>query len=235
MQGRLPAPRPSTPSCATSSYALGRPAAGSRLAMVGHRRGLQRLQAMAFRGPQPVAVSARIEAARWPSRPHRGVVPLIAERAALAIERHASFAPTARPAAWRTRTCEAAQPATAQPRDRRRPVTARTHTRPHPPSRPGPRCKHRCTAAERQRPRSPGIARRPRAPRPKAAPRRGPQPRARNAATLNAPIAEPPRTRPATRPGLALAAPAPRRRPGAPRGEHDRPPRPPSARRNRRR
>ena len=94
---------------------------------------------------------------------------LIAERAALAIERHASFAPTARHAAWRTPTCEAIQPATAQLRDRRRPATARTHMRPHPPSRPDPRCKHRCIPAGHQRPRSPGIARRSRSPQAKAA------------------------------------------------------------------
>jgi hypothetical protein len=103
------------------------------------------------------------------------VVLLIAERAALAIEKHASFAPTARQAAWRTRTCEAAQPATAQPRDPRRPPTARTHTSPHPPSRPDPRCRHRCTAAEHQRPRSPGTARCSRSPPAKAAHHRRPR------------------------------------------------------------
>ena len=160
--------------------------------------------------------------------------PLTGKRGALAIERHASFAPTARHAAWRTRTCAAVPPAT-QPRDRRPPATAPTHTRSHPPSRPDPRCKYRCTAAEHRHHRSPGNARRSRSRLAKAAHHRGPRLRARSVAAPNAPTAEAPRTRPASRPGRARCAPVPRRQPRAPRCDHDRSPRPPSARRNRRR
>ena len=232
MRGRLPAPRPSTPSCAPSSYAL---QASSRPDPLDHRRlngpfvpttirGER--QALCMLADRPTAVALRPAHlclnVRHQPRPQTD--------AALAIERHASFAPTARHAAWRTRTCEAAQPVTAQPRDRRRPATARTRTRPHPPSRPDPRCRHRCTPAEHQRPRSPGIARGPRSPRANTAHHHGPRLRARSVAALNAPIAGPPHTRPATRPGVALCAPTPRRQPGAPRCEHDRLPRPPSAR-----
>jgi hypothetical protein len=167
-----------------------------------------------------------------------GAVPC--QRAALAIERHASFAPTARHAALRTRACAAGQPATAQPRDRRRPASAPTHTRSHPPSRPDPRCTdprctHRCTAAEHQHRRSPGIAGRSRSRQAKADHHPGPQVRTWSVAGVNAQTAEAPRTRPATRPGLALCAPVPRRRPGALGCEHDKPPRPPLGRRNRRR
>ncbi len=181
------------------------------------------------------SVIHRLEPAGWPSRSQRDVIPWTGERSALAIERHASFAPTAPRAAWRTRTCEAAQPATAQPRDRRPPVSAATHRRPHLPSRPDPRCRHRCTAAEHQHPRSPGNARRSRSRQAKPAHHRGPRLRARSAAVPNAPTAEAPRTRPATRPGRPLRAPAPRPQPLAPRCDHDRRPRPPSARHNRRR
>lgn len=120
------------------------------------------------------SVIHRLEPAGWPSRSQRDVIPWTGERSALAIERHASFAPTAPRAAWRTRTCEAAQPATAQPRDRRPPVSAATHRRPHLPSRPDPRCRHRRTAAEHQHPRSPGNARRSRSRQAKPAHHRGP-------------------------------------------------------------
>jgi hypothetical protein len=171
--------------------------------------------------------------ARLAGRGLVGAVPC--QRAALAIERHASFAPTARHAALRTRACAAAQPATVQPRDRRRPASAPTHTRSHPPSRPDPRCTHRCTAAEHQHRRSPGIARRSRSRQAKADHHPGPQVRTWSVAGVNAQTAEAPRTRPATRPGLALCAPVPRRRPGALGCEHDKPPRPPLGRRNRRR
>ena len=139
-----------------------------------------------------------------------------------------------------TRRCERepaqqGQPATAQPRDRRRPASAPTHTRSHPPSRPDPRCTHRCTAAEHQHRRSPGIARRSRSRQAKADHHPGPQVRTWSVAGVNAQTAEAPRTRPATRPDLALCAPVPRRRPGALGCEHDKPPRPPLGRRNRRR
>ncbi len=179
----------------------------------------------------------RLEPPEWPSRSQRGVVPLIGKRAALAIERHASFAPTARHAALRTRACGAAQPTTAQPRDRRRPATASTRTRSHPPNRPDARCKHRCTAAGHQRPRSPDNAKRSRSRRRTKADHHHPghQMRTWSVAALNAQTVEAPRTRPATRPGLALCAPVPRRQPRALGREHDRTPPPPLARRNRRR
>ncbi len=103
---------------------------------------------------------------------------------------------------------------------------------PHLPSRPDPRCRHRCTPAEHQGPRSPGIARRSRSPRAEAAHHRRRQLRASNVAAPNAPIAGLPHTRPATRPGPALRTPSPRQQPRAPRCEHDKPLRSPSARRN---
>ena len=115
-----------------------------------------------------------------------------------------------------TRRCERepaqqGQPATAQPRDRRRPASAPTHTRSHPPSRPDPRCTdprctHRCTAAEHQHRRSPGIAGRSRSRQAKADHHPGPQVRTWSVAGANAQTAEAPRTRPATRPGPALCA-----------------------------
>ncbi len=183
--------------------------------------------------PDPVrSVIHRLEPFEWPSRPRRCAIPLAGKRAALAIERHTSFAAIARPAVWRTRACGAAQLATAQPGDRRRPATAVTHTRPHPPSRPDPRCIHQCTAAGHQRPRRPGNARRSRSQQAKAAHHRGPRLQTRSAAEPSAPTAAAPRTRPATRPGRALCAPVPGPQPRASRCEHDRPPTPPLARRN---
>jgi len=101
-------------------------------------------------------------------------------------------------------------------------------------TRPDPRCRHRCTAAGHQYPRSPGSARRSRSWQGKAAHHRGPRLRARSVAAPDVPTAEAPRMRPATRPGWALCASVPRRQPRAPRCEHDKPPRPPLARRSRR-
>ena len=154
------------------------------------------------------------------------------DRRALAIERHASFVPIARHAAWRTRTCGAARPATAQLHDPGRPATARPHTRPRPPSRPDPRCTHQYIPAEHQGPRNPRSARRSRSQQVEAAPHREAGPRARSLAAPNARTAEAPRTRPATRLGRVRCAPFPRRAARTPRRERGRPPRPPSARRN---
>lgn len=172
-----------------------------------------------------------------PRRPGRDWPEASQERAVLAAAGPASCAPTARHAVSRTRACRVVRPATAQPRDPRRHVSAPSPPKSHPPRQQDARCTPRYTAAERLDRRNPGNARRPRYPRcpqPKED-HPDPQRRARSRAAQNVRPAGALRKCLSTRPALAGSEPAPQPQDAAPGCEPGTPPRPWSAGRNRRR